>query len=259
MIEAGRVIRPIKRVVELLQLLDWHILDVAPPPDRRVMIRMREICEREDLLLQRLRRIVLADLKLVPHHRHLRLTIRVAQPEIPHPVRLDFHVAIEVLAPDVRVVIRAIEPRRRVIDSADLLEQLIDARALFAIELRRALEHQMLEQVRRARCPRDFIPRADAIRHHEGERRARVIRFHEHLEAVAVEPVLGDIADCFHEGESRDFHRLSGCWCGRSALRRRSDQCKADEMTKFHERRAIDRQNGRSVQRAGSQPTRINV
>ena len=203
-----RVIRPIKRVVELLQLLDRHILDVAPPTDRRVMIRMRDVRGREDLLLQRLRRLVLADLKFIPHHRHLRLPVRVAQPKISHPIRFHRHVAVEMFAADVRVVVRAIEPRRRVVNAADPFQQLIDARAFLAIELRRALEHQMLEQVRRARRAGDFVSRSDAIRHHERQRRARVIGLHQHLQPVAVEPVLGNIADRFHKRESRNLYRV---------------------------------------------------
>ena len=63
----------------------------------------------------------------------------------------------------------------------------------------------MLEQMGRAGRARDLVSRADAVGDHKGQRRAGVVLHQQHLQAITIEPVLGNVADSFHMREARHF------------------------------------------------------
>ena len=74
-----RVVRVVEDVVELAQPLRRDLLDVAPPADRRVVVRVLAERRGERVLVEDLEGRVLAALELVAHDRHLGHAVLVAQ------------------------------------------------------------------------------------------------------------------------------------------------------------------------------------
>ena len=122
-----------------------------------------------DFLVERLDGIVFADLKFVADDSHLGAAVGFAQPEVAHAVGLDGDVVFEVVLAEVGEVVGAVEPRGSVVNGTDAFEELVNAVALGAVEFRRALEHQVFEQVGRAGDAETFVARADAVGDHEGD------------------------------------------------------------------------------------------
>ena len=148
-----------------------------------------------DFLDQRLIGGVFAAFEFVADDRHLGLAVLLAQPEMAHAIGLDGHVAFEVVAGDVGVVVGAVARGGGVVAAADTFEVLVDRVALGAVEFRAALEHQVFEQVGGAGDAEAFVARAHAIGDHEREHRRGVILQQQHAEAVARELVFGDPAE----------------------------------------------------------------
>ena len=171
----GGIVRPVKRVIELAQPLDRHLLDVAAMPDGAVVIRVCDKRRLIDLLVQRLHRRIFAALKLIAHHGHLRAPVLIAQQQIAHTVRFHVDGASQVLAAKVLVIVCAIQPGGGVVAGAGALKQLVDVVALAAVALRRTLEHHVFQNMGRARATGHLILGADAVSHHEGQRRARML------------------------------------------------------------------------------------
>ena len=180
----GRIVRPVEGVVKFAELCDRHLLDVAAPADRVVMVRVREERRAPQLLVERVARFVFAALEFIPHHDHLRPAILLAQREIAHPIGLDLDEQRQRVRRDRGKIICAIEPRGCIRLRADALEHLIEAHALAAVEFLRAFEHEVLEQVRRARRPGHFIARADMVGDHESHHRCGFFRQQQNAEAV---------------------------------------------------------------------------
>ena len=168
-----RVVRVVEGVVELAQPLRRHLLDVAPPADRRVVVRVLAERRGERVLVEHLEGRVLAPLELVAHDRHLGHAVLVAQERAAHARGLDPDGDLELVGGDRLVVVRPVEPRRRVEPRAERLEHRGDRGALGAVELGRALEHQVLEQVRRARVAHGLVAAADVVDDGEGRRPGR--------------------------------------------------------------------------------------
>ncbi len=67
-----------------------------------------------------------------------------------------------------------------------------------------ALEHHVLEDVRRAGGPRHLIPGPHVIGHLEGHDWSRMVGLQQHIEPVRIQPILIDAVERLHIGEARD-------------------------------------------------------
>ncbi len=105
----GRIVRPVERIVELAQLLDRHLLDVAAPADRHMVIRLRLESGSEDLFVEGVARAVLSALVFIANDRHLCLAIGLTQPQVAHPVGLDRDIAFELVLADGGEIVGAVE------------------------------------------------------------------------------------------------------------------------------------------------------
>jgi len=209
----GGVVGPVVGVVELAEFFDGHVLDVAAPADRGVMVGMADVGGGVDFLFEGADGVVLADLEFVADDGHLGAAVGFAQPEVAHAVGLDGDVGLDVVFSEVGVVVGAVEPGGGVVEGADAFEELVDAVALLAVEVLGALEHEVLEEVGGAGGAGDLVARADAVGDHEGDNGRGVFGEDEHLEAVGVEGVFGDASEGFDGGEA--FGGLGGRSVGR--------------------------------------------
>ena len=210
------VIRPVVGIVELPQLLDRDPLDITPPSDGGVVVRVGDDRGRGHLLIESRSRIVLAALKLVTDHGHLRFTILFSQEQIPHAIGLEFDCQLKMVAWQVLVVIGAVQPGGGVVDAADPVHQGVEAFSDAGMKVFRALEHQMLKQVGGAGCAGDLIAGSDPVGDHEREHRRGAILEQEDVQVVAGEPVFRDSGhgtDVFHaihsgrSGQSRTYQQ----------------------------------------------------
>ena len=208
----GGVVRPIIRVVKLPQFRDRHFLDIRSPANRGMMIRMGNKGGGVDFLVEGRARIVLVPLEFIPHHGHLHLPVLFPQNQIAHPIGLELHREFQMIAREILVIIGAVEPGSGIVDTTDLVHHRVEAAAVVRMEVFRALEHQMLEQMGRTRRPRHFMTRTNPIRDHEGQHRRRVVLEQQHVEIVDGHPVLGDTPKGLDEREplGRRFRRLNG-------------------------------------------------
>ena len=191
----SRIVRPIEGVIEITQLEDGHVLDVAAPAYGGMMVRQRHIRRRRHLLHQYVVRIVLAALVFVAHHGHFRLTVRLVQPQLAHAIGLDGNIALEVLLADGGEVIGTVHARAGVELTAYALQILLDAVALGIVEGIAALEHHVLKDVRRARHAGHFVARAHAVGDFEGQHRRGMVGNEQHRQAVMVQSILVDSAE----------------------------------------------------------------
>ena len=129
----GRVVGVVEDVVELLQTGRRDALDVAPPPDRRVVVRVLAEGRRERVLVEDLEGGVLAALELVADDRHLRLPVLVPDERPAHTRGLDPDRHLEPRRGKRLVVIRPVEPRRGVEARSERLEHGRDRRPLLAV------------------------------------------------------------------------------------------------------------------------------
>ena len=76
-------------VIEGLQLVDRHVLDVALRADRQVAVRVKEICRAEHALERDDERTVLILLELVADDGHLLIEILTRDEAVRHAVRFE--------------------------------------------------------------------------------------------------------------------------------------------------------------------------
>ena len=148
-------------------------------------------------------RTVLAALELVAHHRHLGVEVLLRNERVDHPVGFHRERPVEILVGggEGLEVVGAVEERGAVHPHAAAPELLED------VGIRgRALEQQMLEQVRHAGLAVAFLPRADEVGDVDGRRRLGRVGEEQHLETVG-ERKLGD---ALHRGALRDAGRQGG-------------------------------------------------
>ena len=198
-----RVVGPVEGVVELAQLRDGHRLDVALPADRGMVVGQCHVRRLRHLLQEHRVGIVLAAFVFVAHHRHLRLPVGLAQPQMAHAIGFDGDIAFQAFAADGREVIGAVEGGAGIELAADAFQELLDAVALRVVEALAALEHHVLEDVRRAGDARHLVARPDLIGHLKRHHRRGVIGHQQHGESIAVEPVLVYAGQRLHEAETR--------------------------------------------------------
>ncbi len=132
--------------------------------------------------------LVLDDLTLVVE---VLLAERIEQGR--HPVRLEPQRELELVGGQRLEVVRPIEPGRAVHRPAGGLHE----RDVLGLgDMARALEHDVLEQVREAGLARDLVLRADVVPQVDGDDRSEVILGHDDPQAVGQSVVaerdLGD-------------------------------------------------------------------
>jgi hypothetical protein len=102
-------------------------------------------------------------------------------------------------------IVGPIEPGGSVeICGAHLLKRLEEvARGVF-----RAVEHQMLEEVRKARATRRFVLRADSVPDRDRDHRGLAVRVHEHTQAIGQGEAL--VGNVYQAGQVRRRSGLAG-------------------------------------------------
>ena len=151
-------------------------------------------------------RTVLAALVFVADDRHLGVEVLLRDERIHHPVGFHRERPVEILVGggERLEIVGAVEERRAVETRSAAAELLEDAR-----NRRRALEQQVLEQMRHARLAVVLLARAHEIRNVDGRRRLGGVGKQEHLQAVR-KRVLGDPFDRRPLGDAGGQRRLGG-------------------------------------------------
>jgi hypothetical protein len=137
-----------------------------------------------DRLVQHFRRLVLPALKLVADDRHLRLAVGVGDEGVSHAVGFELDGELQLVRGDGLEIVRAVIPGGRVKSRADLLEGRGDLRVLLLVEGRRALEHHVLQKMRRARVAHGLVARADLVEHHHGRHGRHPVLDQQHLHTI---------------------------------------------------------------------------
>ncbi len=203
------VVRLVVHVVEALQVLDADIFDIAAVADRRAAVAVPVISDALQPLEQHVSRIVFAHLELVPDHRHLGVEVLPGDEGIDHAVCLERNRPGEIVIGGRQqfVIVGPVEPCRAIEAGAALLEFLRDI-----VVRRRALEHQVLEQVGHAGLAVVLVARADQIGDVDRQGWLRGIGKQQHMQTV-VEPVFGNALDLRDERDA--------CWQRRHVGERR--------------------------------------
>ena len=242
------VVRPVVGVVERAEFFDRHVLNVAAPADGVVVVGMRQEGRGPQVLAQRLHRQVFAAFELVAHHRHLRLPVLLPQRQVAHAVRLHLDQQRQRVFRHGGKVVRAVQPGGGVRFRAHPFQHLVKARAVAAVELLRALEHQVLQQMRGPCGARHLIARADMVRDHEGGHRHRFVRHQQHLQAVAVQRVLRNPAHRANVSEALGLGRNDVG--GKSSARKKGSHARKKE---FHEHTRPAGPEGRETRRVAGE------
>ena len=189
-----RVVGLVVQAIERLQPADVDVLDVAARADRRLAVVVPLEHRGQRLLEQDAPGVVLAHLHLVAHHRHLGVEILARDERVDHRVGLPAEVPAQVVVVgrEAGEVVGAVDPGRAV-GAQPALGELGPHRAV----RRRALEDQVLQQVRHAGLAVVLVARADVIGHVDRGRGLAVIGGQQDLQAVG-QPVLADALDLGH-------------------------------------------------------------
>ena len=157
----------------------FEILDAA---DARPLVRMHEIGRRRDRVVEaaiRRRQHALAIFLL--DHRALGLEVALVDIEVGHALGLGPQQAFEVVRRHDLVVGRHVVGREGVVGAAHVLGQPSDG---LGLHVARALEHQVLEEMREAGAPLRIVLRADVVPDLHADRRARMVFDGHHLQPV---------------------------------------------------------------------------
>ena len=144
---------------------------------------MIEIERRHDLLGQpRIRIVGDPHVEFLEHDVALGQHVLVLENEAGHAVGLEFHHGGELLARHALEIAGVVDRGEGVFVAADPAHGLGEfAGGMFG----RALEHQMLEEMRQSRFARRLVGRADLVPDHLRDDGRAVIGDHDHLQAVA--------------------------------------------------------------------------
>ncbi len=99
------------------------------------MIGMGNDGRRRHFLAERCCGIVFAALKLVTNHGHFQLPVLFPQEEVTHAVRLELYREFKMIAGQVLVVVRPIEPRRGIVDTADPVHHRVESPPVLGFEI----------------------------------------------------------------------------------------------------------------------------
>ena len=144
-----RIVGPVVSRMKRAHVLNGRRVQILDRPDPRPSIRMHVIRRLVQIEIEQLaiRRAQHALAQLLLHHLALGCERRLVDDERPHPLRLAPQHALKVIGRNSLVVVREIVPRRSVVEPARVFRQTIKS---FGRIIRRRLEHQVLEQVRKA-------------------------------------------------------------------------------------------------------------
>ena len=92
-----RVVGLIILVIEVLQALDRHVLDIAARADRRAAVAVPQIGSRHDALEQNPLRAVLAHLEFVAHDGHFAIEVGAGDAGVNHAVGFHFERPTQIL------------------------------------------------------------------------------------------------------------------------------------------------------------------
>ncbi len=153
--EEHRVVGLVVHPVERLEVLLLHVLDVAAVADGGAAVGVPVVGHALHALEHDLEGGVLAHLVFVAHDGELGVEVGLADEGVHHPVGLHLDGPLEVVVARLEEleVVGAVEPRGAVGARAADVELLVEVRVL-----RRALEHQVLEEVRHARLAVVLVP-----------------------------------------------------------------------------------------------------
>jgi hypothetical protein len=200
------VVRRVVRPVERLQVFDAPRFDVGGPADRRVLVRMREERSRLDLFEQRAGIVVVdAQAALRIDDAALALDGLRVERQVRDPIGLEIEHEFECIRREQVVVNREVVRRRRVVRSAVRFHLAIEGSRRTR---RRAVEHHVLEEVRKPGDAGHFVAAARAHIVIERDARHIAVRPDDHAQAV-VERFRADLAG-------------AGQCVGGSGLRRRA-------------------------------------
>jgi len=177
-----RIVGRVEALVECQRVLAAELLDLLAPADHWAAIGMIEI-QRGHHLFAQPRVWVVGDTHVVlfEHHVALRQHVLVLQDQAGHAIGLEFHHLSELLARHALEVAGVVGRGEGVLVAADPQHGLGE----FTLRMRRrALEHQMLEKMRKARFARGLVGGADLVPDHLRDDRGAMIGDHHHLHAI---------------------------------------------------------------------------
>ena len=184
-----RIVGRIEAPIESERVLARERLDLVAPADHRPAVGMVEIERRLDLLGELRGRIVGdALIMLLQHHVALGQHVGVGQHQAGHAIGFECHDGLEVLARDPLVERGIVVGRERILLAADFVEGL---REFAGRDLGRALEHQVLEEMREPRLAGRLVGGSDPIPDHVGDDRRAVVGDDDEFEPV----VQGEIGN----------------------------------------------------------------
>jgi hypothetical protein len=224
--DQGGVVRLVPLAVERLQLVDRHALHVAARADGGVAIVVPQEGGGTDALEQHAAGIVLAGLQLVADHGHLAVEVLLRNVRMDHAV--GFHLQHPLQGVGVGrergEVVGAVQPGGGVEVDAALLHLAAD------VGLRgRALEQQVLQQVRHAGLAVVLVHRADVVDQVHRHGGLGGIREQQHAQAIG-QRVLADALDA---GAGDDALRQGGLRLQRDGVAhgQRNGQSECDNET----------------------------
>ena len=202
--DEDRVVGRIEAPIESERILAIELLDLGFPADHRRSVRVID----EERRRHRLAELgsghrIDAHAPLLEHHVALRAHHRGRQGEVAHPIGLEGHHGMQML------LRHALEIGRVIIRGEGILlaAELGDEAREFALRMGlRALEHQMLEEMRDPGTAARLIGRADAIPDHVGHDRRAMIRDDDDVEAVR----QAELADRHGIAPGAESSRLRG-------------------------------------------------
>ena len=190
-----RVVGRVVGAEERLDVVERGGVEVLHRADRRVVVRVllgEQVAE--DLLVPRpVRPVVVAPALLVLHDLALVVEVLLAQrvEQRPHPVRLEPERELQLVRGQRLEVVRAVEPGRAVERPAGALDE---GHVLRLADVRAALEHHVLEQVREAGLARDLVLGADVVPEVHGDDGREVVLGDDQAQAVG-QALVGELDD----------------------------------------------------------------
>ena len=167
-----RVVRRVPGPEERDHVLDARSVEILHRADGRVVVRVavREDRRHELLVEGAVGPVVVALALLVLDHLALVVEVLLAQrvEQRRHPVGLQPQPELELVRRQRLEVVGAVEVGGGVVDAAGTLD---DGHVLGLGDVARALEHEVLEQVREAGLARRFVARADGVPEVDGHHR----------------------------------------------------------------------------------------
>ena len=195
------VVRRVKSTIKSDRVIARELFHFVTPADHRLSIRIIQIERGIDLLGEAGTRIV-SDALVLFFENDVALgqndVIRELKPG--HPIGLEFHDRLQLVARNALVVARVILRREGILLAADVRDHLREfSRRIF----RRALEHQVLEEMRQSRLARRLVGGADFVPDHMRHDGRAAIRDDHNLQSVGER----EVSDFGAGGERRRCDR----------------------------------------------------